>query len=114
MSARRPNISCGSSNQTSPFSVRAKTTGTEVRFDLRCGFAVPGFGEAGSGSGGGFSARDVCSATQRRIRRQGPRGRCPHPRMPIMTQMAVLSDMGTLEQALGSGGLLVVFKHSPT
>ena len=31
-----------------------------------------------------------------------------------MTQMAVLTDMRTLEQAMRSGDLLVVFKHSPT
>ena len=31
-----------------------------------------------------------------------------------MTKMAVLSDWQTLEQALRSGELLVVFKHSPT
>jgi len=31
-----------------------------------------------------------------------------------MTQMAVLTDMRTLEQVMRSGDLLVVFKHSPT
>jgi len=31
-----------------------------------------------------------------------------------MTQMPALSDMRTLEQAMRSADLLVVFKHSPT
>ena len=31
-----------------------------------------------------------------------------------MTQIPVLSDMRTIEQALRSGDLLIVFKHSPT
>ncbi len=31
-----------------------------------------------------------------------------------MTQIPVLSGMGTVEQALRAGDLLVVFKHSPT
>jgi hypothetical protein len=31
-----------------------------------------------------------------------------------MTQMPVLPGMETVEQALRSGDLLVVFKHSPT
>jgi len=58
-------------NQTSPFAVQAKTTGTESRFDLHYSYTVQGFGDGGSGTDGGFMARDICSPTQHRIQRSG-------------------------------------------
>ena len=58
-------------NQTSPFAIQAKATGTEVRFDLHYRYTVQGFGDGGSGADGGFMARDVCSPTQHRIQRSG-------------------------------------------
>jgi len=59
-------------NQTSPFSIQAKSTGTEVRFDLYYRYQVQGFADGGTGSGAGFFARDVCSPTQHRAQRPGP------------------------------------------
>ncbi len=59
-------------NQTSPFTIQARTAGTEVRFDLHYSYAVQGFGDGGSGTDGGFMARDVCSPTQHRVQRPGP------------------------------------------
>ena len=53
-------------NQTSPFAIQVKTAGTEVRFDLHSHYTVQGFGDGGSGSDGGYMARDACSPTQHR------------------------------------------------
>jgi hypothetical protein len=53
-------------NQTSPFAIQVKAAGTEVRFDLHYRYTVQGFGDGGSGSDGGYMARDACSPTQHR------------------------------------------------
>jgi hypothetical protein len=55
-------------DQTSPFSLQAKTAGTEVRFDLHYDYSVHSFGDGGTRSAGGFMVRDACSPTQHRIR----------------------------------------------
>jgi len=54
-------------NQTSSFSIQARTAGTEDRFDLHYSYKVQGFADGGSGSDGGFLVRDVCSPTQHRM-----------------------------------------------